>query len=280
MKYGFVCTNYNNAHFTVTAVDSLVAGDEPPCRIVIVDNASGADDVAILRALAARVPVVDLVLNAENIGYFPGLNVGIRRLRALQTGLDYAVVGNNDLEFPTEFGRVLAAEMSSFQRYAVILPDIVTLDGVHQNPHIVDGISPLRELVYDAYYSNFVIAALITRATKTMGALARRKDASRHHERRDVRGGIGACYVLTRLFLEEFGELAAPTFLMGEEYFLTRQLEERELTMRYEPALVIKHRCNGALDKLSSRKIWRFAQVAHRLRRSYPDGGRLRPSPR
>ena len=236
------------------------------------DNASAPEDVAILVKLAARVSTVDLILNTENIGYFPGLNLGIRRLRAAEPRLDYAVVGNNDLEFPTDFGRVLAAKEPEFQRYPVILPDIVTLDGVHQNPHVVGGISTLREFVYDAYYANFYLASLITQLTQVMGSLARRKDASQHAKARNVRGGIGACYVLTKAFFEEFAELAAPTFLMGEEYFLTRQLEERGLSMRYEPALIIKHRCNGALENCRAAKYGGSLRLPTRLDGHTPIG--------
>ena len=35
----------------------------------------------------------------------------------------------------------------------VVSPDILTLDGEHQNPHVIHTISRKRELVYDLYYA-------------------------------------------------------------------------------------------------------------------------------
>ena len=56
MKIGFVFTNYNNASFTCAAVESLARsrrwGD---CAVVVVDNASGTDDVERLIALIDNI---------------------------------------------------------------------------------------------------------------------------------------------------------------------------------------------------------------------------------
>ena len=81
MRYGYVCTNYNNSHFTVTAVETLMANAAPPAVIVVVDNDSADGEVEKLRALAARYDRVRLVLSPDNVGYFAGLNLGIEAVR-------------------------------------------------------------------------------------------------------------------------------------------------------------------------------------------------------
>ena len=70
MKYVFICTNYNNSHFTEGAVDTLVAGDRPPALIVVVDNDSAADQQDRLRRNVAGRPSVELLFSKENVGYF------------------------------------------------------------------------------------------------------------------------------------------------------------------------------------------------------------------
>ena len=42
--------------------------------------------------------------------------------------------------------------LDRIREHAVLAPDITTLDGSHQNPHVINEISKTRELVYDIYY--------------------------------------------------------------------------------------------------------------------------------
>lgn len=269
MSYGYVCTNYNNAHFTRIAVESLHSSGVPPQQIVVVDNRSKAEDVAALRSLAERFSTVDLVLNGENIGYFPGLNAGLQRIRSLDPDLDCIVIGNNDLEFPSDFGEVIEAVMPELADRPVISPNIVTLDGMRQNPHVVSGISRPREFVYDLYYSNYHLARLIRNIARYTSRFSDRQDERGHRSAGYIYQGHGSCYILTKQFFELFDELWAPTFLMGEEYFLSKQLSDRGNQVYYEPRILVRHRCNGAIENVPSRKMWELARDAHRVYRRY-----------
>ena len=54
MKIAYVCTNYNNTHYSREAVRSLLLNTGHSYAIVIVDNASAAPSIAELQALAAE----------------------------------------------------------------------------------------------------------------------------------------------------------------------------------------------------------------------------------
>lgn len=269
MDYAYICTNYNNAHYTRDAVQTINAGVRPPVRIVVVDNRSKLSDVEQLKAIAREHANVDLVLNAENIGYFPGLNVGIDRMRASEPSVMTMVVGNNDLEFPIDFGVRLADVIADAQARPVVSPYVETLDGMPQNPHVVSGISRTRELMYDLYYANYHLAKLIRMAARRTRRITDRRDEEGHATAQYVYQGHGSCYVLTPTFFREFERLWAPTFMMGEEYFLSRQLSERDYMTYYDPRIRIRHRCNGAIENVPARKMWRLARDAHRVYRRY-----------
>jgi GT2 family glycosyltransferase len=269
MKYAYVCTNYNNSHFTVQAVRSLNAGRTPPTLIVVVDNQSSEADRAILTDLAAAHGNVDVVLNEHNVGYFAGLNVGISRSRALEPAVSAMIVGNNDLEFPSDFGDRLTEVVVDGGERPVISPYVETLDGVPQNPHVVAGISRARELVYDLYYSNYHLAKLIRAIAHRTRRVSDRRDEQGFATPGFIYQGHGSCYILTSVFFDRFGELWAPTFLMGEEYFLSRQLAEQGYMTYYDPRVRIVHRCNGALENVPARKMWGLARDAHRVYRRY-----------
>lgn len=269
LRYAYICTNYNNAYFTRGAVASLVAADCPPVQIVVVDNASGADDVAALEQLTRDFPLVDLVLNPTNLGYFRGLNSGIAHARAKRTDVDYYVIGNNDLTFPADFGAQLGRAMPAHADCPVVSPNMITLDGHHQNPHVITGISRIREMIYDLYFTHPLLArAIRTAAAKTKG-VTDRTDETQHETGQFIYQGHGSCYILTRRFFDLFDELWAPTFLFGEEYFLSRQLAEKGFRVYYEPGIVIRHHCNGAIGNMPSTKTWELGRDAHRVYRRY-----------
>jgi GT2 family glycosyltransferase len=271
MKLGYVCTNFNNSHVTVDAVRSLVAsaGELHELRIVVVDNLSNAEQRDALKRLAQEFSCVDLILNEENVGYFPGLNCGIRHMRATYPDTQHLVIGNNDLVFAPGFCAQVDAQRSLLDTHAVVSPDIVTLDGEHQNPHVIRTISKKRELVYDLYYSDYHLAQLILWAARISKRFTDRSDELSYREAQHIYQGHGSCYLIGPKFFANFEELWAPTFLMGEEYFLSKQLSDRGMQVFYSPTIQVTHCCHGSLRSVPSRKLWHLAKQAHVEYRKY-----------
>lgn len=266
---GYVCTNYNNSHYTVEAVKSLISGHRHACEVVVVDNCSRREGVEELKNLSRTFPQVKLILNPENVGYFRGLNIGIKDLRSRRPEIEWIVVGNNDLVFPEDFGDKLDANAAKLRSHAVISPDIVTVDGEHQNPHVISGIGPVREIFYDIYYTNYYLGLLIQKMARLMSSLSERSDEEQWEVARPIYQGHGSCYLLGPRFFEQFSELWAPTFLMSEEYFLSKQLSDVGQSVYYDPSLQVIHQWHGALDQLPSRTRWQMAREAHRVYRQY-----------
>ena len=269
MDLGYVCVNYNNSSYTREAVESLLENPEHKFHIVVVDNCSDAVNVDDLKKLRGEYENVEIVFNDVNVGYFRGLNTGIARLRAGSPKVEFIVVGNNDLLFPTDFGNAIASNSDRLRLHPVICPDIVTLDGIHQNPHVIERISKLREVIYDVYYTNYYLALLIRRLARLTTRFTDREDETQWSTRRLIHQGHGSCYILGPVFFQSFAELWAPTFLMGEEFFLSKQLRDMGMSKLYEPSIVVCHRCHAAIDKIPGRKIWEFSRDAHRVYRKH-----------
>lgn len=267
MKLGYVCTNYNGSAVTRDAVTSLRRSTGHDIRTVIVDNASSPTDVASLRELEDGSTSV--LCLGENIGYFGGLNAGIRYLREKFPDLGWMVIGNNDLEFPSNFCDRLEAIVPEIRHYPVISPDIVTMDGQHQNPHVISHISKIRELFYEIYYSNYYAGLVVHALAKRFRKLSDRRDELQWEIARPIYQGHGSAYILSPRFFEVFNELWAPTFLMSEEYFLSKQLSEKGFSVYYDPRVSIRHLWHGTLGNMPSRRRWEFARDAHRVYRRY-----------
>jgi glycosyltransferase involved in cell wall biosynthesis len=269
MKIGYICTNFNNSAYTGKAVESLLANLGHDIVIVVVDNRSNFEDIERLRDLARRHTEVRLVLQDKNLGYFSGLNSGISYLRTNFPDIQHAVVGNNDLVFALGFVDSITQRLPVLQQYPVVSPDIVTLEGVHQNPHVICGISWWRELLYDLYYTHYYFAVLLGKLAQLTRRFTARGEQAQWKAPNTIYQGHGSCYILGPRFFANFSELWAPTFLFGEEYFLSKQLTDLGMAVYYEPWITVQHCCNAAIGRLPRIETWRHAQKAHRVYRQY-----------
>jgi GT2 family glycosyltransferase len=269
MKIGYVCTNYNNSALAREAVCSLLRNGGHEFRIVVVDNHSDKENVEALKNLTNEFDHVELILNKDNVGYFKGLNLGIRQLRSSQPDIKIMVVGNNDLVFPADFGDSVGRNLYTLEQHAVVSPDIVTLDGVHQNPHVISEIRKFREVIYDLYYANYYLALAIRQVAGLSRAFTDRPDETYHDVAQEIYQGYGACYLLGPKFFRHFEKLWAPTFMLHEEYFLSKQLSDKGLSVYYEPSIRVLHRCRGAMSKVASKKAWELGRSAHKVYRKY-----------
>lgn len=267
MQVGYVCTNYNNSAVTAHAIETLQANHGHDVFVVVVDNASNAKEVEALHQMQG--PGVDVVALEKNIGYFAGLNAGIHHLRRARPTVEWLVIGNNDLAFPVDFVDKLERLEPEFRRHPVLSPDIVTEDGEHQNPHVIARVSKLREAFYDLYYSNYHVGRVVQKAALLLRGISDRHDEREWQQARPIYQGHGSVYLLGPRFFELFEELWAPTFMMSEEFFLSKQLSDVGEKVYYDPRLTVVHLWHASLAQLPSRRRWEIAREAHREYRKY-----------
>jgi len=270
MEIGFVFTNYNNSPFTREAIHSIAQNNRwDDSYVVVVDNNSDQKDIELLKQIKRDYPRINLLLNEKNLGYFSGLNVGIKYLRSNNKNINHVIIGNNDLTFPINFIDSILNNTIQFENYAVISPNIITLDGVHQNPHVVKNVSKFREIIYDLYFLNYYFALIIKKIAAITINITDRKDETQFEIAQTIYQGCGACYILGPLFFKYFESLWAPTFLMGEEFFISRQLSSENLQIYYEPTIIINHHCHATMSKIPNKKFWEISRESHRVYRKY-----------
>jgi glycosyltransferase involved in cell wall biosynthesis len=66
-----VLPSFNHGKFVGSALHALLAQSPAPVEIIVIDDASSDDSLAIIQAIAARHPCVRLLLNPRNIGTIP-----------------------------------------------------------------------------------------------------------------------------------------------------------------------------------------------------------------
>jgi GT2 family glycosyltransferase len=96
-----------------------------------------------------------------------------------------------------------------------------------------------------------------------------RKDYLQFEIAQSIYQGYGACYILGPLFFENFNLLDAPVFLMGEEFFLSKQLEDKGFEIYYDPYFSVIHHDHATVGKLPSKKLWTISRESHKIYREY-----------
>jgi len=264
MQVAFVVVNYNNTKYTKDLIESIVAMQGyTNQRVIIVDNDSCSEEKQLLKDLPSIYNNIDIIYSETNVGYFPGLNIGLSELSKSGHDYDAIIIGNNDLIFPKQFLTNLYHKEELLNRYSVIAPDIVDLDGNHQNPHVVGRVSEFRERVYDLYYSNFHLANLITKVASLTKRVSDRSDEEQFEKPQEIYQGFGACYILGKAFMHKYGQLNMPCFMYHEELFLAHQLELGGEKVWYEPSIMVKHVGKASTGSMQSLWRWRVARDAH-----------------
>ncbi|PWW00219.1 hypothetical protein DFR52_103421 [Hoeflea marina] len=120
-KVSVVVLNYGEPEWTVNTLHSLFSGGPtyPNMEVLLVDNGSSEERLAVLREAVGRAPpqAVRLIENGENLGFARGNNVGI----AEATG-DYVLLLNNDTFVPPGAIAAMVAHLEANPSIGVVGP--------------------------------------------------------------------------------------------------------------------------------------------------------------
>ena len=270
MRCALIVTNYNNSKYTLSLFDSLTKTiGNHEWILIVVDNASNKNDLDILKNLTSKQKSLYIIENSFNSGYFRGLNLGLAFLYGLNYEFDYIVIGNNDLIFPEDFFNKLEINNQKNYNKIVICPDIITIDGIHQNPHVLTRISKIRIILWDTYYLNYTFSTLILFLYNIFKPYLIRKDNEFWKQEGEIAEGYGACFLLTKRFANELKFLWSPTFLMGEEFFLKKQLNQKGYLYYYDPNITVIHHDHATTGNVLSKKIWKICKESHKVFKEY-----------
>lgn len=246
-KINIVVVNYNNTDFTYEMISSLKKNWNFINEVIVVDNASSNEEKNKLSILSdGKVKVINLEVN---IGYFGGLNIGLAELSS--KGLYPTLIGNNDLIFNHMFFDSIEA-MSLPSNVMVVAPSLITKDGVYQNPAQIKKPSLFRRFFYAVYFSNYALGSCIYNVWQLIG-LSSQSKFKKDLNAKPIYIGMGAAYILLPCFFEKNEKLNYPFFLYGEEAFLSKQIEDSNGVLWYEPSVEITHLESVATSKIPSK---------------------------
>jgi GT2 family glycosyltransferase len=124
-----VVPSWNGAALLPACIRSLAAQGHPELLIIVVDNGSVDDSVAVLEALATEIAPVALtvVRNSTNLGFAGGVNRGIAL--ALETGARAVALFNNDAVAAPGWLGALVGELDARPDVAMVTSRLLLGDG-------------------------------------------------------------------------------------------------------------------------------------------------------
>jgi GT2 family glycosyltransferase len=158
----------------------------------------------------------------------------------------------------------------------VIAPNIVTLEGRRQNPHVIANVPILELIKARIYFSNYYVAqasSLINGALRWLRRKIRSGSINLRPApepgRMKIKRGIGACYVLTPYFFHHHQRLDDRVFLWGEEALLSHQVESVGGTTLYDPFIKITHCESASVRFIDKRERYEIVRTSYKIYRPH-----------
>ncbi len=268
-KINIITVNYNTSLETIKMLESLISSIDYINEIVIVDNNSSENERKIINEyLSTKFIFNEIVKNIminDNIGYFPGLKVGIENLSGYNNFFN--IICNNDIIFNDNFFNILF-NRNWDDKVMAIAPSVITIDGIYQNPSQVNKPSLFRQFFYKLFYTNYYISLLLIKIWHKLGKGTPSK-TSKDMEAKEIFIGIGAIYVLTPSFFQKNNNLEYPLFLYGEEAFLSNQILKSGGCIFYEPSIEVIHSESVATSKLPTKSKYNLNKKAYKIYKNF-----------
>lgn len=258
-KFQVVAVIYNNYKDTFEFCQSLKRANSSRFYLscFLVDNSDDFLIKELIDTIQDDFDFVRILRPSRNIGYFGAFNFFFESEFFESEAV--VLICNNDLIFSADFFEALYRAKYNEDVF-VICPDVLTFDGVHQNPHVLKPRTWLQRIKLDLYFSSYYIAFILRFIQRIIKPLTSCKTGSDLALPGYLHMGIGACYVLLPKFFAKFNRLNYPHFLYGEEAYLTNQVHSEGGRLYYDPKLKILHKEGATLSKLPGRTTYNFGR--------------------
>lgn len=217
-KVAIVVLNWNGVTDTSECLESLKAITYSNHELVVVDNGSRGDDVAVLRQRFG--PSIHLIVNDRNYGFAGGCNRGLRY--ALERGADYLLLLNNDVVVEPAFLSQLVQAAQALPDLAAACPKIYFYD----RPQVLQS-----------------TGGRVNPWLGTSRQLGRgERDQGQHNQIAARDYADGACMLIKREALERVGLLDEDYFAYWEETDWCARARALGLRCYYIPAAKVWHK--------------------------------------
>lgn len=263
----FVILHYQNIVDTINCVESILKLKNKKniqLNIILVDNKSPNNSGIELKQKYEENSNINVLLLDKNYGFSKANNIGYQK--ALECNPDLILMSNNDILINDKnfFTKIIDLYNDNGKKYAILCPDIVNIDGQHQNPLRKDFIS-LKKAYKNYIYKKLIYFLLhipylnkkiynyeINRTNKWMKNYYNKTTLNY----KDYFVPFGAFIIYTKKWIkkEKFA-FPSDTFMYAEEDFLSLYCIKNKYKLLYCPEIVVNHLEGQSVKKSNNNKI-------------------------
>lgn len=252
IKFSFVIVHYQNLEDTCNCIDSIMKQKNNTAvsiSIIVVDNASPNNTGKKLKEVYKTANNIRFILLENNVGFSKANNIAYKYAKKEQA--DLILMLNNDIVIEdNNFVDELYDFYSQNKEFYIISPDIINLNGFHQNPLREEYTS--KKDSYKIMYRNFFIYFMtfipIIKNFITTKEKERIKYWLNKRYEREMSNNIydfvpfGAFIIYTKKWIdsEDFA-FPSDTFLFAEEDHLSYYIKIKKYRIIYYDKLKVKH---------------------------------------
>ncbi len=272
MRISFVILHYQNYKDTHNCVESLLRLPVPKdveMDIIILDNGSPNKSGEKLLEECNGQNNIEVILLGENLGFSKANNIGYKK--AKERKADAVAILNNDIVFENEsFLEELKKTIKS--NVDIICPDIINLNGQHQNP-MREAPLDIRDAKKGIKYRSIVAKTMkIPIIRKVVYDIDQKRNAkwekeyySKRIEKTEKAVPYGAFLVFANKWVvKEDVAFPSNTFMYMEEDFLSRYAQEKDYKVTFNDALIVRHLEGGSTKK--SNNLNKYAKLEFQYR--------------
>lgn len=245
MNVSFVILHYQNEQITrqcIECIKKLRCDDDISIHIVIVDNHSPNGSGMNLKREEDEITTV--ILLGENVGFARGNNAGYKYAKETLKSNVVVLMNSDVMVEDSEF--LIVLKSLEQQNKSIIVPDILNLNGIHQNPFRTN---PIDKSEVKSRICQQKILLTATYFPPIFHLYYKMKKTNRKTERceTDMFPMVdivphGACIIVSGDFVRRENEVFVPeTFLFLEEDLFFLKAKEKGYRIFFEPSLHVRH---------------------------------------
>ena len=236
-KITFVILHFKDYNVTYNAINLLLKQKYNSYEIIVLDNYSNNGSFEKLCESFKNDDRLYFVGIEYNLGFAKSNDLGYQ-IAKHKFNSDIIVVMNNDIMIEDfDFCNKLN-KYSDNSNFMIMGPDIITKDGIHQNPLpiVIDSINTINKMIIKARIKIFLLKILPKYSTKKINISG---DYENYKENVPLHG---SCIIFGKKFIKNHEYPFYPdTFLYGEEDILYNLNKEKNGSLIYNPNLMVKH---------------------------------------
>ena len=275
LRYTFVLLHFNNVEVTCKAIQYIrsLNTESGEVNIVVVNNGSSNNSGIILDKQYGSEGNVVIIHNEKNIGFAKGNNIGY--LYAIEHYKpDFVILMNTDIFiYDVEFLNILSSFYSD--DVEIIAPDIITKNGIHQNPDSIYIISNLKMLSIYAYntiisliYKIPIVSSLAVKFLDKRNRLKIKNATKINVTMYDI-VPHGSCLIYTKKWIRNERIAFVPdTFMYFEENILMDYIVSHDYHTVYFPKLIVHHLEDASINSFKQVSLEKRKFVSNNMRKS------------